>query len=163
MDKLKNVDVKIFDTERILITDKSNAKEEYEKFVSLAEKSNKKHTICVIIGIDKLLTEYGDMGNAFNQTMNQLEENENNSFILVETANKLKSHEFEPWYKEYITKEDGIWVGNGIDNQYLINISSNRRELKNNCGSSFGYVVKEGIAILVKLLEMKEKEDDDDE
>lgn len=163
IDKLKNVDVKIFDTERILITDKSNAKEEYEKFVSLAEKSNKKHTICVIIGIDKLLTEYGDMGNAFNQTMNQLEENENNSFILVETANKLKSHEFEPWYKEYITKEDGIWVGNGIDNQYLINISSNRRELKNNCGSSFGYVVKEGIAILVKLLEMKEKEDDDDE
>ena len=163
INKLKNVDVKIFDTERILITDKSNVKEEYEKYVSSAVKDNKKHTICVIIGIDKLLTEYGDMGSAFNQTMNQLEENENNSFILIETANKLKSHEFEPWYKEYITKEDGIWVGNGIDNQYLINISSNRRELNNNCGNSFGYVVKEGVAILVKLLEMKEKEEDDDE
>ena len=162
--KINDVKIEIFDAEKALIEDSRGVKDIYNTFISTTEKNTKTHThtICIIIGIDKFISAYGDSGNTLNTTMKQLEERQQYSFIFVENANRLKSHEFEPWYKDYITKEDGIWIGNGIDNQYLINISSNRRELKNNCGSSFGYVVKGGNAILIKLLEMKENGDDDE-
>lgn len=160
--KLKNVNTIIFDAEKILIQGKIDLKEQYNNLISNMNTNDKKHTVCVIIGIDKFLSDYSDIAINFEANMKKLEENGNYSFILVENANKLKSHEFEPWYKNYITKEDGIWIGNGIDNQYLININSNRRELKNNCGRSFGYIIKDGMAVLIKLLEMKEDGDEDE-
>jgi len=74
----------------------------------------------------------------------------------------LKNHEYDPWYKNFISKEVGIWVGNGVDSQYTMNITQDRRGLVNNCGRSFGYVINQGTAIMVKLIEMKEKDDDDE-
>ena len=44
--------------------------------------------------------------------------------------------------------------------ELITNISS-RKELVNNCGRSFGYIIKDGIATLIKLLEMKEDEDNE--
>ena len=156
---LKNVHMIIFDAERALISKKVDLKEEYSTFISNINKDVKNHTICVFIGIDKFLADYANVESPFNAVIKQLEEKENYSVIIVENANKLKTHEFEDWYKNYISKENGIWVGNGIDNQYLITINSSRKELVNNCGGSFGYIIKEGIATLVKLLEMKEDDD----
>ncbi len=160
--KIKNINIVVFDAERTFLTKKEDLKEKYDEFINNLNENNKKHTVCVIIGIDKFLSYYGNVGTNFNSVIKQAEEKGIYSFIFVENANKFKTHEFEEWYKDYITKENGIWVGNGIDNQYLININSRRKDLVNNCGRSFGYVIKDGIAILLKLLEMKENGDDDE-
>ena len=158
---LKSINIIIFDAERALTSKKTNLKEQYQELLSNMDKDTKKHTICVFIGIDKFLTDDADIGTSFNKFMKQLEEKENYSVIFVENANKIKAHEFEDWYKNYITKENGIWIGNGIDTQYLITINSSRKELFNNCGRSFGYIIKDGISTFVKLLEMKEDEDNE--
>ena len=160
--KIKDINLIIFDAERTLLTKKDDLKEEYDKFINDLNEDNKKHTVCVIIGIDKFLSYYGNVETNFNSVIKQADEKGTYSFIFVENANKFKTHEFEEWYKNYISKENGIWIGNGIDNQYLININSRRKDLVNNCGRSFGYVIKDGIAILLKLLEMKENGDDDE-
>lgn len=160
LNHLKDIDIIVFDAERVFTTKRVDLKEEYAKFISNIETTKSKHTICVILGIDKFLIECGNLPNNFSTVMAQLEEKGNFSVIIVENANKVKNHEFEPWYKNYITKENGIWIGNGIDNQYLITINSSRKELINNCGRSFGYVIRDGIAVLIKLLEMKENGDD---
>ena len=82
-------------------------------------------------------------------------------FIIVENAIKVKSHEYDNWYREYLTGEDGIWVGNGIDDQYIINLNSSKR-LVNTCGQSFGYAVISGQEYLVKLLGIKDNRDEED-
>ncbi len=161
LNSLKNINIKIFDAERVVLSKKVDLKEEFTTFVSNIYKDIKKHTICVFIGIDKFLTDYANIGSDFNTVIKQLEDKENYSVIVVENANKFKTHEFEDWYKNYVSKENGIWIGNGVDNQYLITINSSRKDLINNCGRSFGYIIKEGIATLIKLLEMKEDEDDE--
>ena len=158
---LKDIKLVVLDAERALTSKKVNLKEEYATLVSNIGKDTKHHTICIIIGIEKFLAEYANIQINFNTVMEQLEENQNYSIIVVENANKMKAHEFEDWYKNYITKENGIWIGNGIDNQYLITINSTRKELVNNCGRSFGYIIKDGIATFIKLLEMKEEDDDE--
>ena len=46
--------------------------------------------------------------------------------------------------------------------QYLLNVDSNGKDIVNNCGISFGYVVKQGEPTFIKLLGMKELGDDDE-
>ena len=29
---------------------------------------------------------------------------------------------YDDWFREYITKENGIWVGNGIEDQYIFDL-----------------------------------------
>ena len=163
--QLKNVEVEIFDAERLISTRKASLKDEYNKLILDIQKS-KKEVICVIIGADKFVDDYDDINNNFGTTfyatLRIAEASSNCNFILVENANKFKNHEYAEWYKKYISKDNGIWIGNGIDNQYLITINSDRKLIVNNCGRSYGYVIKQGEITLLKLIGMKENGDDDE-
>jgi len=85
----------------------------------------------------------------------------NNGKWILENVTKAKNHEYDDWYKNYITKEDGIWVGNGLDDQYLFDLISNRNII-NNCGPSYGYAIKSGQEKMIKLLGIKDKGDEDE-
>ena len=95
--------------------------------------------------------------------MKILEETENDGrikYIIAENASKLKNHEYDDWYKNYLSDDSGIWVGNGIDDQYLITINSSNKKLINNCGPSYGYVIKQGEFYLIKLIGIREEKDE---
>lgn len=164
--ELRNVEVNIFDAERVISRRKANIKEEYNEFITNLEQKADKEEICVIIGVDKFINDFNDVNNnyyfTFNSTLKKAEDLGNCHFIFVENANKLKNHEYDEWYKNFVTKENGIWVGNGVDNQYLITITSERRAIVNNCGESFGYAINQGNATLIKLIEMKENGDENE-
>ena len=87
--------------------------------------------------------------------------NSNLCFIIIENATKVKGHEYDEWYSDYLTGEDGIWVGNGVDDQYVFEITANGR-LVNNCGPSYGYVINSGQEKMIKLLGIKDKGDEDE-
>ncbi len=158
---LDDIEIKIFDAEKILPSKQKDLKDNFEKFVAEIE-NNTTFTLCFIIGIDKLINEILEDGTILTDAIKKAEENENYSFVIVENSNKIKDHEYDEWYKNYISGDTGIWVGNGIDDQYTINISSERSELVNNCGCTFGYVIKQGMATLIKLIGMKEEGEDDE-
>ena len=161
--KLEDINRLIFNMEKAKQKDKNQLKEKYVDFLKYlnANKENKeKHIVIIFIGIDKFLTEI-DSSEGFSKML-KISEEGNYSFIIVENSTKLKNHTYDLWYKNYISGDTGIWVGNGFDDQYLISINGSRRGIINNCGRSFGYMVKAGKPIMIKLLEMKEKSDDDE-
>ena len=94
--------------------------------------------------------------------MKQCEKKKNYSFIIVDAASKIKEHNYDEWYTENVLEGNIIWVGNGIDDQYLIDVNAPRKEILDNCGCSFGYINKKDKTIMLKLLEMKEKREDDE-
>ena len=159
--KLFEINVVIINAEKILQSETNNFVNTYNELVSQVEKNNKKeHTICVILGIDKFLNSIEE--NQFKNVLEKAEKNENYSFIIVDSANKIKDHTYEEWYKEYLSEDTGIWVGNGFDSQYLISIMADRRDIDDNCGRDFGYLVKDGNYTMLKLLGMKKAGDDDE-
>ena len=40
-----------------------------------------------------------------------------------EQRRKQEEKEYDEWYKNYIIGDSGIWVGNGVDEQYVINVN----------------------------------------
>lgn len=138
INNLKNVETLVFDTERAGRVKGRDLKGEFDEIISNSLKTNK-HKLCVIISIDKFLNIIGEQD--FLQLLNKLKENGGFSFIIIENVTKIKNHQYEGWYKEYISEDSGMYIGNGIDNQYAIAIND-RRGLINNCGRSYGYLVK---------------------
>lgn len=153
-----NINVEIFDAESTEADKKQEFLERYNKFEeSLLSKNVKGETLCIIIGLDKFWDIIGKREVDFYNLLKNANETKLFNFIIVENLKKMKSHEYEQWYKNYISGDTGIFVGNGIDDQYTINISTPRRELKGNCGTSYGYVITSGNAVQIKLLEMTEE------
>ena len=156
---LDNVEITVFDAECAIFDTKKNIKLDYQNY-SLRIQNNldkAKHNICIILGIDKFLA---NIDGEFISDLKKAEEQKNYTFIIAETVFKMKNHEYDDWYKAYITKDSGIWVGNGISDQYLIRVNSSNRNLTNNCGESFGYVVKQEEATFIKLIGMKDAGDE---
>ena len=160
---IDNVSVTMFDAERIFKQDKNNLSLNFKNFsleISNNLKKNK-NVVCIIVGIDKFINDIEDGETAFDEILTKAEELKNYSFVLVENYTKLKNREYDDWYKKYISNDSGIWVGNGINDQYLINVNTSDSNIINNCGESFGYVIDREEPTLIKLLGMREKGDED--
>lgn len=158
---IDSTEIVVLNAEKTLQSVGKNLLGEYNDFVLKLEKNNSSsHILCVIVGIDKFFNSISD--SEFKNTLEKAEQNGKCSFVIVENASKLKDHSYDLWYKEYISDDKGIWVGNGFDSQYLINITGDRREIKDNCGRDFGYVINDGNFTIIKLLGMKKAGDDDE-
>ena len=133
------------------------------KAIRESSSENKKHVICIIEDIEKFIsllpTGAGEMETLFTSAKNSNICN----FILVDSAARLNSRKFEQWYKNHVSNDTGIWIGNGIDNQFVITTEFNRKEMISSCGNSYGYIVKQGVATFVKLLGIKDKGDENNE
>jgi len=154
MKLLKDINLVVLDAER---SKKNDLKADYEKFAeAVNSNTNDLQTICIIIGIDKLFDNAEINESDFEQIVKKAESNENCNFIIVENATKYKAHQYEGWYKNNVTGENGIWVANGIQDQFLISTNADRRTMINNCGRSYGYVIEEGYLDMIKLIGMRE-------
>ncbi len=166
MMQIENTRVRVFDCDEILEDRSIEISQECTSLIAEIEKNSikgkmKEHEICIIIGMNKLTTEIKAVGKSLRQILMDAEKTKKYSFIIVESAIKIKSYGFEDWYKNYVTGDTGIWVGNGASEQYVISINLDRRILMQNYGCSFGYVVQKGKANIVKLLEMEGQGEED--
>ena len=73
-------------------------------------------------------------------------------FVVVETIDHIKSISYEAWYKASVDLAAGIWIGNGIANQFTLKVTTNARTLRAEIDPKFGYVIKKGKATLIKLI-----------
>ena len=120
------------------------------------KQDNDIHTICVIIGIDKFISDEIIDEYEFSEFLAKVKEKGKHNFIIIENPERLEEHTYDDWYSNFINQDCGIWVGNGIENQTLISKNFSLDILENNCGNSFGYVIEEGVPTLVKFIGIKE-------
>lgn len=94
---LPEVNLTILDAERTKQSKKELLSANYGLFKSKMGKNTggkNKHNLCIIIGLDKFLNYIDDGEFGFIETLKKAEELEIYSFIIVESATKLKNHEY---------------------------------------------------------------------
>lgn len=118
-------------------------------------------TVCVIIGLEKLMTKVSDDNKkVFGKILVMTKELVKYSFLLVDSVDKFKKVEYDDWYRSTVNNTRGIWVGDGIANQFAIKLAKTSKELYEEVGNKFGYVVERGTPSLVKLLEGEGENDE---
>lgn len=160
--ELKDVEVTIFDAENSLSDQGGDINSKYMEYMKKAKEDTGKskiHHICFIIGMDKFGAQLIDK-TSLSLNMSLLKTKQNYSFVYADNLSNFKNHTLDNWYRQNVQADSGIWVGNGFMEQMLIRAEYNRKDMENNCGATFGYAVIKGKPIEIKLLEMKEKEED---
>ena len=110
-------------------------------------------TICIITGIKSLLEKLMDEDKTKLTTM--LEEAvklKNIKFIIVDRIDDIKQLNYEDWFKQSIDLAEGIWIGNGISNQFTLKVTTASRILREEVQEGFGYIIVKGKAYLMKLM-----------
>ncbi len=86
------------------------------------------------------------------------------NFIICERVSSIASISYEAWFKTKVIPNEGIWLGNGIADQYQLKIGKLTSELYRDIGDDFGYIVTNGKPVLMKLvtspLHLKEEASD---
>ena len=83
----------------------------------------------------------------------------NYHLVVCDTVNKIKNYEFETWFRNGFNKDFGIWVGNGIGDQYLFNFELDFERTRENLGKTFGYGIKQGDTSIIKLIGIENDEE----
>ncbi len=113
-----------------------------------------KNKIVVIIGLEKFKTRLKDENQkGLEEFFTKSQEMMKQVYIFVENVDKLKKLEYDNWYRSIINSNQGIWLGNGIADQFAIKLVKVGKELYQDIGSGFGYNVIRGVPTLVKLVE----------
>lgn len=111
-------------------------------------------TVCIIAGIDKVKVKLSaDNKNLFGKMFELGKDLEKYCFLLADSVDKFKKIEYDDWYRNTVNNNRGVWIGDGIANQFAIKLARTSKELYEEIGNKFGYVIERGIPVLVKLLE----------
>ena len=111
-------------------------------------------TICLIGGIDKFAAKLSpDNKKIFGKMFELGKELGKYCFVIADSVDKFKKIEYDDWYRNTVNNSRGIWVGDGIANQFAIKLTKTSKELYEEIGNRFGYAVERGIPTLIKLLE----------
>ncbi len=74
-------------------------------------------------------------------------------FIICDISSELQKLSMQPWFRNHCGKGNGIWVGDGVTNQYQLKISSVSSELNREIGGDFGIVINNGKYKICKLVQ----------
>ena len=113
-----------------------------------------KTTICIIAGLDKFQAKMNaDNKKIFGKMFETGKDLGKYSFILVDAVDKFKKVEYDDWYRNTVANNRGIWIGDGVANQFAIKLTKTTKDLYEEVGNKFGYIVERGVPSLIKLLE----------
>ena len=76
----------------------------------------------------------------------------NITIVIAETVKNISSISFDKWYKKNITQRDGIWVGNGVSEQYQLKGTKTTGEMHEDITLEFGFVFEKGNSTKVKMI-----------
>ena len=75
----------------------------------------------------------------------------NMHFILVDSAEALSSVSSELWYRNHLGNNNGIWIGDGVIDQYRIQIENRNTKLIKGLDKNGAYIITNGIATPIKI------------
>jgi S-DNA-T family DNA segregation ATPase FtsK/SpoIIIE len=80
------------------------------------------------------------------------------TIIIAETVKNISGFSFETWYKKHITQQDGIWIGDGLADQFQLKVSRRTSDAQDVTDAQFGFSVVNGNAALLKVLSLDQEE-----
>jgi DNA segregation ATPase FtsK/SpoIIIE, S-DNA-T family len=109
--------------------------------------------ICIINSLSSLMSKLSeDRKDKLKVFLEKGETAYNINFIICDSVSSILPYSYENWFKAKVSLSDGIWIGNGIADQYALKISNINNELYQDIGESLGYKVSKGKARLIKLI-----------
>ena len=129
--------------------------------LDIEEKQNYK-TLYFVVGIGQLKVRLSKEAQTKYMTiLGSLKNFINSYFIAIDSIQALRSLELDSWYRNNVSRSDGIWLGDGFGSQSIIKVSNFTLEDRKVSYPEIAYIANKGKYEFVKY--MIEEETDQDE
>ena len=109
--------------------------------------------VYVIIGIKKLFEQLSIDGKEKLSTLiEKAEAIYKMHFVIVDSLAQFNSYNYEAWFKRHITGADGLWIGDGVADQYMLKVNKVTSDLYEEIGTEYGHNIVRSRPTLVKIL-----------
>ena len=116
--------------------------------------NNTSRIYCVILGLDTFKSKLNETEqNKFNDIFEKSKDLGILNYIVVDTVDNLKKYQYESWYKTCFNVNNGIYLGNGINEQYVIKINQKISAMKLDIPNNYCFVIKRGKPYYIKYIE----------
>lgn len=127
-----------------------------------AEKEKYEHLFVVINSLSMLRAALTDQGKEkLALILEKGTKDYNINIVIAEQVKNIASVSFEKWYKANVSQSDGLWVGNGITEQYQLKANKTTSEMHDDITPEFGYSLIKGRCVKIKLLNDRTEEIDE--
>ena len=110
--------------------------------------------VIFVLGIDSFMNSFSiDMKNKLEDYFASLSKLDNCHFVIVDKYSNIKTYAYNNWFKKYVSNDVGMWIGKGIGDSGIYNLSNSYRELSIPIASNYGYNVVDENAVLIKIVE----------
>lgn len=115
--------------------------------------SNQNRLNIIINGLDTFKTKLSEENKGkINDVFKKAKDIGIINLIIVDSINNLKKYEFDPWFKEGFNASEGIWIGNGIKDQFTFKPTIRTPEIRESITDDFCFVLLKGKPYLVKYV-----------
>lgn len=123
--------------------------------------ASQKPLILVINGIESFRSKLNDENKAkLSEFFTKTRDLNVVNFIIIDDIENVKKVEYDSWFKDGFNPNEGIWIGNGINDQFTFKTLVRTPELKENINDDFCFVLTRGKPVLVKYVSEFEEEVD---
>ena len=170
LENIPNVNLCVFDANEVMQKHEGNYKylsnnfsDIYNEFKTVVEReltsSTNVENIFVITGLDSIRNKLESAQKLdLDKLLNDLANTTNVYVTVVDTVDKIKSMEYEPFYKNNVNTSFSLWIGSGIGNQFTLKTNSSSKETRMNIENDFGFIIVKGNPKLVKLIDFLPKD-----
>ena len=110
-----------------------------------------KQSLIIITGLKSIISKDNRIVTILKIILEKISKIDKINILFADTTNDIKNYTNEEWLN--VDTSNGIWIGSGIDNQYLLNINKLTSEMRKEMPNNYGYLIKNNKAIKIKLLE----------
>lgn len=82
----------------------------------------------------------------------------NMHFVMADAAASFEEFNAQEWYRRHMKQPEGVWIGDGVADQYTLKINRMSNEYYAEIGNLYGYRISKGKAVLIKSLSSTEEE-----
>lgn len=118
------------------------------------KKNRTNHLMIFVIGFEKIYSVLdSSTKNSLLIKFNQMVEMKNISIALVDRLVGIKPFTYDTWFKQLTATDCGIYIGRGLNNSTIHNLSTSFRVLNTPIEPNFGFIINNGEAKKMKILE----------
>lgn len=115
--------------------------------------AKQKPIILIINGIDGFISKLSEENKIkIEEFFTMAKDLEIINYVLIDSIDNIKKIEYEAWFKEGFNPNNGIWIGDGINDQFTFKIAVRTPDIKDPIDDDFCFVLVKGKPILVKYV-----------
>lgn len=120
---------------------------------NLSVLKNQKKILFIINGIDSFKNKLTlENQNKINDFFGKAKDLDIINFIIIDSIDNIKKFEYETWFKNGFNQSDGIWISDGLNDQFTLKVSIRTDEIRESISDEFCFVLKRGKPVLVKYI-----------